>query len=91
MQLRLPGFHLAALQEVGVRVRDLYAEANPHEQRIRSVCDDAYIDVLARAVIGDLGGRVGDLSVADQDHVLEKLVVDLRLRPVEEVDDHAAV
>lgn len=59
VQLRLPGFHLAALQEVGVRVRDLYAEANPHEQRIRSVCDDAYIDVLARAVIGDLGGRVG--------------------------------
>jgi hypothetical protein len=59
MQLRLPGFDLAALGEVGRRVRDLYADGSEDAARIREFADDAYIDVLARAVTGDLGGRVG--------------------------------
>src|SRR5690606_20069589 len=59
VQLRLPGFDLAALGEVGRRVRDLYADGAADAARVRSVCDDAYIDLLARAVTGDLGGKVG--------------------------------
>lgn len=59
MQLRLPGFDLAALGEVGRKVRDLYADGSEHAPRIREYADDAYIDVLARAVTGDLGGQVG--------------------------------
>jgi hypothetical protein len=59
IQLRLPGFDLAALSEVGRRVRDLYAEGSEHSQRIHQHADDAYIELLARAVTGDLGGKVG--------------------------------
>ncbi len=59
VQLRLPGFDLAALQQVGVLVRDVYSAASPNEPRLRAACDDAYIELLARAVTGDLGGRVG--------------------------------
>ena len=73
VQLRLPGFDLAALYEVGARVRDLYADGSPHGERLRAVCDDAYIDTLARAVTGDLGGRVG---IAPR-LFLKKLVADV--------------
>ena len=59
IQLRLPGFEVGALCEVGRRVRDLYAEGADGAERIRTVCDDAYIELLARAVTGDLGGQVG--------------------------------
>jgi hypothetical protein len=59
VQLRLPGFDLAALREVGARVRDLYAEGSSQGDRIRTVCDDDYVEALARSVTGDLGGRVG--------------------------------
>ena len=59
IQLRLPGFDVASLCEVGRRVRDLYAEGSDQPDRIRTVVDDAYIEVLAQAVTGDLGGNVG--------------------------------
>lgn len=59
VQLRLPGFDQVALGEVGRRVRDLYAEGSEHSERINGHADDAYIDLLARAVAGDLGGQVG--------------------------------
>lgn len=59
VQLRLPGFDLDGLREVGRRVRDLYADGSGNTERIRAVCDDAYISQLALAVTGDLGGRVG--------------------------------
>lgn len=59
VQLRLPGFNRDALGEVGRRVRDLYADGSDNSDRIRSVVDDAYIDLLASAVTGDLGGQVG--------------------------------
>lgn len=59
VQIRLPGFDLARLGEVGRKVRDLYACQRPAEERLRRLADDAYIDALARAVTGELGGRVG--------------------------------
>ncbi len=59
VQLRLPGFDRAALHEVGVRVRDLYADGADAPERVRRLVDDSAIDRLARAVTGELGGRVG--------------------------------
>lgn len=59
VQLRLPGFDLPALVELGVKVRDLYAGGADHPERVRQVVDDAYIVELAAAVTGSLGGRVG--------------------------------
>jgi len=73
IQLRLPGFDIAALCEVGRRVRDLYADGSEHGQRLRATCDDAYIETLARAVTGNLGGRVG---IAPR-LFLKKLVADV--------------
>jgi hypothetical protein len=58
-QLRLPGFGLGELCEIGRRVRDLYREGAAAPDRIDDLCDDAYILDLAKAVSGALGGRVG--------------------------------
>ncbi|GAA4383485.1 BREX system ATP-binding protein BrxD [Tsukamurella soli] len=56
-QIRLTGFDLDRLVEVGERVRSVYAEgASP---RVLSAVDDAYLRDLASAVAGELGGRVG--------------------------------
>lgn len=49
IQLRLPGFDLTALSELGCKVRDLYG----------SSVDDSYVRDLATAVSGELGGHVG--------------------------------
>jgi len=59
VQVRLPGFGTEALQEVGRRVRDIYADGASAPARVREVCDDRYVASLADAVVGDLGGRVG--------------------------------
>lgn len=59
IQLRLRGFDLDGLIEVGRRVRDLYAEGSENAARVMERCDDAYLQVLASAVTGDLGGKVG--------------------------------
>ena len=59
VQVRLPGFDLKLLCEVGDRIRDLYAEHAKAPERIRRLADDDYIARLAAAVTGDLGGRVG--------------------------------
>lgn len=57
VQIRLPGFSVASLTELGVNVRDLYAVgAHP---RVVQVVDDAYVTDLAEAVSGRLGGSVG--------------------------------
>ena len=58
-QIRLPGFSLASLEELGGRVRDIYASGSPSASRILSVVDDAYLATLARGVAGRLGDRVG--------------------------------
>jgi hypothetical protein len=73
VQLRLPGFDIASLCEVGRRVRDLYAQNTENASRIHTVCDDDYIELLARAVTGDLGGNVG---IAPR-LFLKKLVADV--------------
>ncbi|MEJ2325749.1 MAG: BREX system ATP-binding protein BrxD [Chromatiaceae bacterium] len=59
VQIRLPGFDLQRLGLVGRRVCDIYADAQPNQTRITELADDSYIDDLARAVAGNLGGRVG--------------------------------
>lgn len=81
VQLRLAGFDLARLGELGRRVRDLYSAQARSPQRIAKCVDDSYIDLLAAAVTGGLGGRVG---VAPR-VFLRKLVGDV----LDRVDEHA--
>jgi hypothetical protein len=59
VQLRLAGFTVDGLGEVGRRIRDLYADGAADPGRIRSACGDDYLRLLAKAVTSDLGGRVG--------------------------------
>ena len=78
VQIRLPGFTQQSLEDLGCRVRDLYAVgADP---RIVQVVDDAYVNELATAVAGRLGGKVG---VAPRLY-LKKLVADV----LDRVDQH---
>ena len=81
VQIRLAPFDHNALLAVGRRVRDIYADGRDHEERLRAVVDDAYLDTLARAVSGGLGGKVG---VAPR-IFLKKLVADV----LDRVDLHA--
>jgi hypothetical protein len=73
VQIRLIPFDHVALLAVGRRVRDLYATGQANEQRLRRIVDDDYIETLARAVAGGLGGKVG---VAPR-LFLKKLVADI--------------
>jgi hypothetical protein len=82
VQLRLAGFTVGGLGEVGRRIRDLYAQGANDPNRIRTLCDDDYIGLLAKAVTGDLGGRVG---VAPR-VFLKKLVGDV-LDRIDQFDD----
>jgi hypothetical protein len=59
VQIRLAAFDHTSLLAVGRRVRDIYATGQHNEQRLRTVVDDSYLDTLARAVAGGLGGKVG--------------------------------
>lgn len=59
VQLRLPGFAVDSLTELGTRVRELYATGAEAPERIRAVVDDTYVTHLAHAVSGSLGGKVG--------------------------------
>jgi hypothetical protein len=59
VQIRLPGFDLDLLARVGGRVRDLFAEQAQAAERVRAVVDDRYIQDLAHAIAGELGGKVG--------------------------------
>ncbi|CAM2856166.1 BREX system ATP-binding protein BrxD [Saccharomonospora xinjiangensis] len=81
VQLRLPGFDLERLGELGRTVRDLYAGTARHPERVRAVVDDAYLAVLAEALTGELGGKVG---IAPR-LFLRKLVADV----LDRVDDFA--
>ncbi len=81
VQIRLSPFDHGALLSVGRRVRDIYADGRAHAPRLRSVIDDAYIDTLATAVAGGLGGKVG---IAPR-LFLKKLVADV----LDRVDLHA--
>ena len=59
VQIRLPGFTVDSLVELGGRVRDLYAHGSSAAERVRDLVDDTYLDQLARSVAGGLGGKVG--------------------------------
>ncbi len=80
-QVRLPGFDLELLGQVGRRVRDLFAEGTENADRIRQRVDDACVARLAQTVTGHLGGKVG---VAPR-IFLKKLVVEI----LDKVDLHA--
>lgn len=82
VQIRLSPFDHGALLSVGKRVLDIYAEGRITEPRLRAVVDDGYLDTLARAVAGGLGGKVG---VAPR-LFLKKLVADV----LDRVDLHEA-
>ncbi|WP_129336324.1 BREX system ATP-binding protein BrxD [Cellulomonas endophytica] len=73
VQIRLPGFTQESLRELGLRVRDIYAAGSTAPERITAVVDDAYVEELAAAVAGELGGRAG---VAPRVY-LKKLVGDV--------------
>ena len=81
VQLRLSGFDLERLGELGRTVRDLYAGAAKNPERIAARVDDAYLSELAAAVTGGLGGQVG---VAPRIY-LRKLVADV----LDRVDEFA--
>ena len=80
VQVRLPGFDLERLAEVGRPIRDLYARDARPGDRVLALADDAYVADLARAVTGELGGRVG---VAPR-LFLKKLVADV----LDRIDQH---
>lgn len=59
VQIRLRGFNQDSLEEVGRKVRNLYAENSAVTDRILRLADDDYVAELARAVTGKLGGKIG--------------------------------
>ncbi|MFD2415401.1 BREX system ATP-binding protein BrxD [Amycolatopsis pigmentata] len=59
VQLRLPGFDLERLGELGRKVCDLYQGVAHHPERVATVVDDTYLAELASALTGQLGGQVG--------------------------------
>ncbi|WP_121748718.1 BREX system ATP-binding protein BrxD [Streptomyces sp. E2N166] len=73
VQLRLPGFDLASLGELGRKVRRVYEATARNPERVAERADDAYLDELARAVTGSLGGKAG---IAPRLY-LRKLVADV--------------
>jgi hypothetical protein len=73
VQIRLPGFDIGLLTSVGRKVRDIFAEGAGAPDRVRTLVDEGYLAVLAGAVTGSLGGRVG---VAPR-LFLKKLVADV--------------
>jgi hypothetical protein len=80
VQIRLPAFTRERLHEVGLKVRDIFADQVPARDRIRAVVSDEYIAALAEAVTGKLGGRVGIVPRL----FLKKLVADV----LDRVDQH---
>lgn len=73
IQIRLPAFDLNRLCLVGTRVRDIYIQHAKAGSRIAVRCDDQYVRMLAEAVTGKLGGKIG---VAPR-IFLKKLVADV--------------
>lgn len=59
VQLRLPGFTLESLVDLGGTIRDLYAAGSKRPDRIRVLADDTYVADLARSVEGAFGGQAG--------------------------------
>lgn len=59
VQVRLNGFQLPALLELGLKVREVYCVHSEQADRIRQRVDDACVQRLASAITGKLGGKVG--------------------------------
>jgi hypothetical protein len=59
VQIRLPAFSLERLKMVGCKVRDIYQSNSENSQRIGSLVGDDYVEQLAGAVAGKLGGKAG--------------------------------
>jgi len=72
-QIRLQPFDVSMMVEVGVKVRDLFAERSSAGDRIRRAANNDLIGSLAKGVSGSLGGKTG---IAPR-IFLKKLVADL--------------
>jgi hypothetical protein len=59
VQIRLSAFDHDRLLEVGIKVRDLFVADCASPERVKRLANDQYVDTLARAVAGKLGGKVG--------------------------------
>jgi hypothetical protein len=79
-QIRLTGLDQGKLVMLGCVVRDLYAQGVAAEARIKTLVDDDYVEELALAVAGRLGGRIGTSPRV----FLRKLVAEVLYR----VDEH---
>jgi len=86
VQVRLSAFDFDRLCDVGRKVRDVYAMHANAPDRLAAKAGDAFIDELARAVAGRLGGKVG---VAPR-IFLKKLVADIldRIDQFPDFDPH---
>ncbi len=73
VQIRLGGFDISSLTEVGTKVRDIFTDCSDHGERVHTKAGDDYVEQLALAVTGKLGGRVG---IAPR-IFLKKLVADV--------------
>ncbi len=82
VQVRLPAFGHESLLEVGRKVRDIYADGAVAGDRVRALVDDVYVESLAKAVTGNLGGKVG----VSPRLFLKKLVADVMDR-VDQFED----
>jgi len=80
VQLRLATFDHDRLVEVGTKVRDLFAADCEAPDRVKRLADGEYLDTLARALAGKLGGMVG---IAPR-LFLKKLVADV----LDRIDQH---
>ena len=58
-QLRLGGFDVDRLVELGVRIRDLYVVGVAEADNITNRVDPDYVRTLAHALTGEMGGKVG--------------------------------
>jgi hypothetical protein len=81
VQVRLPAFELALLEQVGRRVRDLFATGTPTEDTIRRKVDDACVRRLANTVTGQLGGKVGVAPRIFLKKLVEKVLDPAELYP----------
>jgi len=59
IQIRLRNFDLLGLNEVGAKVRDLFAEGSPAANRVHQLASDVFLEDFAKATVGALGGKVG--------------------------------
>lgn len=58
-QLRLTGFDLEKLVELGTRVRELFISDMDEPERVQRTADDEFLRSFASSIAGGLGGKVG--------------------------------